>query len=59
MPKGSNRGKSGKHANRSKAKRKPTKKMTEAAEARSLNKEARDVESEEVEGKEEFERENP
>lgn len=59
MPKGS-REKSGKHVNKpAKAKGKPTKKMMEAAEARSLNKEALEVESDEEEGKEEFQRENP
>lgn len=59
MPKNSNRRKSGKRANIPKANRIPSKKMKEAAEARSLNKEAREVESDEEEGKEEFERENP
>ena len=60
MPKGSNRRKSGKSVNKpSRVKRKASKKMKEAVEARSLNREAREVESDEEVGKEEFERENP
>ena len=47
----SKKGKTGKRANEPvRAKRKPSKKVMEAAEARSLNKEAREVESDEEEG---------
>ena len=55
----SKKGKTGKRAKPVKAKRKPSKKLMEAAEGRSLNKEAREVEIDEEEGKEEFGRENP
>lgn len=52
--------KKGERANKpSNVKREPSKKTMEEAEARSLNKEAQEVEADEEEGKEEFERENP